>query len=222
MVKIGEDSSERLDAVPVQYRVIVTRRPKFACRSREGMVVQQPAPARLIEGGLPTEALVTQVTVARYADPQPLYRQAQMMARQGVVIDRSTLSFWMGYAAAEVAPVVTRLHDCPCLGTRLLEEIKVPVLDTGRGSTKQGYFWVVARRPPLGVALIHLRVEEQRLPRTTEKPVYSAALSGFRQKRGKLFRDHRDRPLRAIPDTWRDPRPPEPRAVRVGPTTEGG
>jgi transposase len=50
MALIGEDSSERLDVIPVQYRVIVTRRPKFACRACDGIVVQEPAPARLIEG----------------------------------------------------------------------------------------------------------------------------------------------------------------------------
>ena len=66
--------------------------------------------SRLIEGGIPTEALVAQVTAARFADHQPLYRQAQMMARQGVIVDRSTLSFWIGYAAAEIAPVVARLR----------------------------------------------------------------------------------------------------------------
>jgi hypothetical protein len=82
------------------------RRPKFACRTCIGTVVQAPAPARLIEGGIPTEALVAQVAVGRFADHQPLYRQAQMIARQGVILDRSTLSFWIGYAAAEVAPVV--------------------------------------------------------------------------------------------------------------------
>jgi transposase len=84
MTVIGEDSSERLDVIPVQYRVIVTRRPKFACRTCVGTVVQAPAPERLIEGGIPTEALVAQVAVARFADHQPLYRQAQMMAREGV------------------------------------------------------------------------------------------------------------------------------------------
>jgi transposase len=146
MVEIGEDRAERLDAVPVQYRVIVTRRPKFACRSCEGVVVQHPAPARLIEGGLPTEALVSQVAVARYADHQPLYRQAQMMARQGVLIDRSTLAFWMGYAAAEVAPVVTRLREIVLASARIFaDETVVPVLDPGRGRTKQGYFWAIAR-----------------------------------------------------------------------------
>ena len=53
---IGEDVSERLDIVPAQFRVIVTRRPKYACRSCTDGVVQAPAPARLIQGGMPTEA----------------------------------------------------------------------------------------------------------------------------------------------------------------------
>ena len=66
--KIGEDIARRLDVVPAQYRVLVTRRPKYACRACEGAVLQAPAPARLIEGGLPTERLVAQVLVAKYAD----------------------------------------------------------------------------------------------------------------------------------------------------------
>ena len=98
MTVIGEDTSERLDVIPVQFRVIVTKRPKLGCRACAGPVVQMPAPARLIEGGIPTEALVAHVLVARYADRLPLYRQAQIMARQGVILDRSTLSFWMGGA----------------------------------------------------------------------------------------------------------------------------
>ena len=109
MAVIGHDSSERLDVIPAQFRVLVTKRPKLACRACEGVVVQAAAPARLIEGGLPTEALVAHVLVARYADHLPLYRQAQMMARLGVELDRSTLSFWMGYAAAEVAPEPRRV-----------------------------------------------------------------------------------------------------------------
>ena len=75
MTVIGEDSSERLDVIPAQFRVIVTKRPKLACRACPGTVVQEPAPARLIEGGLPTEALVAHVLVARYADHLPLYRK---------------------------------------------------------------------------------------------------------------------------------------------------
>src|SRR6201999_2996579 len=88
---IGEDCSQRLDVIPAQYRVIVTRRPKSACRTCQEGVVQASAPARLIEGGLPTEQLVAHVVVAKYADHCPLYRQAQILARQGITIDRATL-----------------------------------------------------------------------------------------------------------------------------------
>jgi transposase len=70
----GEDVSERLDVVPAQFRVLVTRRPKYACRACEGAIVQAPAPGRLIEGGLPTEATVAHVLVSKYADHLPLYR----------------------------------------------------------------------------------------------------------------------------------------------------
>jgi len=74
--RIGEDVSERLDVVPAQFRVLVVRRPKYACRACTDGVSQAPAPARLIEGGLPTDATVAQVIVSKYADHCPLYRQA--------------------------------------------------------------------------------------------------------------------------------------------------
>jgi transposase len=146
MTVIGEDSSERLDVIPAQFRVIVTKRPKLTCRACPGTVVQAPAPQRLIEGGIPTEALVAHILVARYADHLPLYRQAQIMARQGVILDRATLAFWMGYAAAEIAPVVARLREMMLASVRIFaDETVVPVLDPGRGRTKQGYFWAIAR-----------------------------------------------------------------------------
>jgi transposase len=79
---IGEDRSERLDVIPMRYQVIVTRRPKYGCRSCQGAVVQAPAPSRLIEGGLPTERMVAHVLVTKYADHGPLYRQAQMLGKR--------------------------------------------------------------------------------------------------------------------------------------------
>jgi transposase len=106
---IGEDASERLDIVPAQFRVVVIRRPKYACRACETVVVQAPAPARLIEGGLPTEATVAQVLVSKYADHLPLYRQSQIYARQGINLDRSTLADWVGCAAFTLRPVHERL-----------------------------------------------------------------------------------------------------------------
>ena len=73
---IGEDVSERLDIVPARFRVIVTRRPKYACRACEGGIVQAPAPAHLIPGGMPTEATVAHVIVSKYADHLPFCDRA--------------------------------------------------------------------------------------------------------------------------------------------------
>jgi transposase len=100
MHAIGEDAAERLDVMPAQFRVLVTHRPKYACRACEGAVVQAPARERLIKGGLPTEAMVASVLVGKYAWHLPLYRQAQMLAAQGLDIKRAVLAFWVGYAAA--------------------------------------------------------------------------------------------------------------------------
>lgn len=60
--------------------MLVTRRPRHGCHSCENAVVQAPAPARIVEGGIPTEALIGQVLVSKYADHLPLYRQAQIYA----------------------------------------------------------------------------------------------------------------------------------------------
>jgi transposase len=143
---IGEETSERLDVIPAQFRVIVTHRPKYACRACEEAVVQAPAPERLIKGGLPTEAMVAHVLVAKYAWHLPLYRQAQMLLAQGIDIQRAILAFWVGYAAAELKPVYLRLRELILSSSKIaVDETIVPVLDPGRGCTKKGYFWAVAR-----------------------------------------------------------------------------
>ncbi len=132
--------------MPAQFRVIVTRRRKYACRSCEGGITQAPAKPRLIEGGMPTEATIASVIVSKYADRLPLYRQSQIYARQGVDIDRSTLAFWVGKAAHELKPV----HDALLVHLKtsskpFMDETPAPVLDPARGKTKKGYFWALAR-----------------------------------------------------------------------------
>ena len=143
---IGEESSQRLDKIPAQYQVIVTHRPKYGCRACEGAVVQAPAPERLIKNGNPTERLVASVVVDKFAWHNPLYRQAQIMKLQGLPVDRSTLAFWVGVAAAEVKPVYQRLKELLLGSAKIaVDETVAPVLDPGRGCTKKGYFWAIAR-----------------------------------------------------------------------------
>jgi transposase len=146
MAVIGHDISPRLDVIPAQFRVLVTKRPKLACRACEGVVVQAPAPERLIAGGMPTDAAVAHVLVSRYADHLPLYRQAQILARQGIGIGRDTLASWVGTAANEMGAVVARLREILLGSARLFaDETTLPVLDPGRGRTKKGYAWAIAR-----------------------------------------------------------------------------
>lgn len=146
MARIGEDRSERLDIVPAQFRAIVTIRPKYACRRCAGAVAQAPAPAHLIEGALPTERLIAHVMVAKYADHLPLYRQAQIYARAGIQLNRSTLADWVGKAAFHLAPIVERMAVMlKRSGKLFLDETPAPVLDPGRGRTKTGYLWALAR-----------------------------------------------------------------------------
>ena len=144
--QIGEDVAERLDVVPITFRVRVTRRPRYGCRACEGAVVQAPAPARIVEGGIPTEALIAQVLVAKYADHLPLYRQAQIYARQGIQLDRSTLADWVGRAAWYLRPLRDHILERLRRSERLFaDETTAPVLDPGRGRTKTGQLWAYAR-----------------------------------------------------------------------------
>jgi len=177
---IGEDRTEQLDIVPAQLRVRVTRRPRYGCRACEGAVVQAPAPDRLLGGGMATEALVAHIVVAKFCDHLPLYRQAGMLARQGVTLDRSTLASWVGRACWWLAP----LHDL-VLGTVLsapklfADDTTLPVLDPGRGRTKTGRLWCYAvdDRPWCGPghpAAAYVYSEDRR----SERP--AGHLAGFR------------------------------------------
>jgi transposase len=139
---IGESREEMLDIVPAQLRVRVIRRPRYACRSCEEAVVQAPAPERPITGGMATEALLAQVLVAKFGDHLPLYRQAQIFARQGIDLDRSTLSAWVGRACWWLEPLWRLLRRHVMGSTRIFaDDTPLPVLDPGRGRTKTGRLW---------------------------------------------------------------------------------
>ncbi|ARS66132.1 IS66 family transposase (plasmid) [Sinorhizobium meliloti RU11/001] len=147
MVRIGEDRTERLDRIPARYEVIVTIRPKYACPKGRTGVVQARAPAHLLEGSWPTEALLAEIAVSKHSEHMPLNRQAEVMARHGVPIDRTVLADWMGRTGAAIAPVVDHLAKRLLWeSTRLyVDETTAPVLDPGRGKTKTGYLWAVLR-----------------------------------------------------------------------------
>ena len=142
---IGEDRAEMLDYVPAQFRVRVIRRPRYGCRGCEEAVVQAPAPDRPIDGGMATEALLAHVLISKFCDSLPLYRQAQMLKRQGITLDRSTLSAWVGRACWWLTPLYELMLSTVLASPKVFaDDTTLPVLDPGRGKTKTGRLWCYA------------------------------------------------------------------------------
>lgn len=78
MAGIGEDVSERLDVIPAQFRVLVTRRPKLACSRCSQAMAQAQAPEHVAPGGLPTELFIAWIIVSKFGDQMPFFRQAEI------------------------------------------------------------------------------------------------------------------------------------------------
>ena len=141
---LGRDADELLDVAPVSWRVVRHVRPKYSCRSCE-RIVQAPAPAKAIAKGKATFATLAHVVVSKFDHHLPLYRQAEMMAAQGVELDRSTLAGWTGQAAALLDPIVSRIREEGLKATKIhTDDTPVPVLDPGRGKTAKARLWVYA------------------------------------------------------------------------------
>jgi len=145
MKRIGEDVAEMLEYVPARFKVIGHVRPKLSCACCQ-RIVQVPAPIRPIDRGLPGPGLLAHVAVSKFADALPLYRQAQIYAREGIELERSTLADWLGGVAHLVQPLVDALGRYVLAANKLhADDTPVPVLQPGRGVTKTGRLWTYVR-----------------------------------------------------------------------------
>lgn len=145
MRKLGEDVRAQLEYVPGRFVVHRHVRPKLSCRDC-GAIAQAPMPSLPIERGKPGPALLAHVLVSKYADHLPLYRQAQIYAREGVDLDRSTMADWVGRCSALLDPLVEAIGRHVFEANAIFtDDTPVPVLDPGRGRTKTGRFWAYVR-----------------------------------------------------------------------------
>lgn len=160
--RIGADISEALDMVPAIVRVIRTVRPKYACRKCQGGVVQAAAPRRMIEGGMTTTSMLAWIAAAKFAWSLPLNRQMQMLAGQGIIIDRSTPVAWMQRTAWWLEGLYWLQLKAIHRNSRIFcDETRMPVLEKGRRRTRTAQFWAhaVDDRPwngPAAPAVIYL------------------------------------------------------------------
>jgi transposase len=165
-VKIGQEESIRLDVVRARFRLIVTIRPKYIYKETAA-ILQAPAPEHIVEAGLPTEALLAQVAVSKYADGLPLYRQEAIYARDDVELSRSLMAQWMGAVGFHFEPLAAHVLARIREGERIFaDETTLPTLNPGAGKTKTSWLWAYARddRPFAGAGppMVAYRFEESR------------------------------------------------------------
>jgi transposase len=150
--KLGEDITETLEIVPRQWKVIQTVREKFTCRDCE-KVSQAPAPFHVIARGWAGPSLLAMILFEKFGQHQPLNRQAERYAREGVPLSLSTLADQVGSCCAVLAPLIRRLEAHVLAAERLHgDDTTVPVL--AKGKTDTGRCWVYVRddRPFGGTA----------------------------------------------------------------------
>ena len=152
IVKLGEDVTETLEVIPRRWKVIQTVREKYACRDCE-RVTQPPAPFHPTPRGWAGPSFLAMLLFEKFGQHQPLNRQAERYAREGVDLSLSTLADQVGAAAAALAPLHALIARHVLAAERLHgDDTTVPVL--ARSKTKTGRLWVYVRddRPFAGPA----------------------------------------------------------------------
>ena len=141
--KLGEDITETLEVIPRQWKVIQHVREKFTCRDCE-KISQAPAPFHVISRGWAGPSLLAMILFGKYGQHQPLNRQAERYAREGVPLSLSTLADQVGACCAVLAPLLRRLEAHVFAAERLHgDDTTVPVLAAGKTDT--GRCWVYVR-----------------------------------------------------------------------------
>lgn len=141
--KLGEDVTETLEVIPRQWKVIQTVREKFSCRQCEA-ISQPPAPFHVTPRGFAGPNLLAMVLFEKFGQHQPLNRQSERYAREGVDLSLSTLADQVGACAAVLRPLHALIEDHVLKAERLHgDDTTVPIL--AKGKTDTGRAWVYVR-----------------------------------------------------------------------------
>ena len=143
LAKLGEDVTETLEVIPRQWKVIAHVREKFTCRDCE-TISQAPAPFHVIARGWAGPSLLAMILFEKFGQHQPLNRQAERYAKEGVPLSLSTLADQVGACAAVLMPLFRRIEAHVLAAERLHgDDTTVPVL--AKGKTDTGRLWVYVR-----------------------------------------------------------------------------
>ncbi len=150
LTRIGEDSSEQLDIIPAQVRVLQHVRLKYACKGCEETIKSAPLPAHPIPKSNASPGLLAHIAVAKYQDALPLARQEKILQRAGVDIPRATLAGWMIKLGIFLAPLIAQLRaHLLAYDIVQMDETRIKVLkEAGRAASTNSYIWVQRGGPP--------------------------------------------------------------------------
>lgn len=141
--KLGEDITETLEVIPRQWKVIQTVREKFSCRECE-KITQPPAPFHVTPRGFAGPNLLAMILFEKFAQHQPLNRQSERYAREGVDLSLSTLADQVGACAAALKPIHSLIEAHVLAAERLHgDDTTVPIL--AKGKTDTGRIWTYVR-----------------------------------------------------------------------------
>jgi transposase len=188
LVRIGEETSEKLDIVPAQLKVIRTIRPKYACKKCEGLEISHPvkiAPLapQIIQKGIATPGLLAFVFTAKFCDAIPFYRQEKQFARIGIELSRADFCNWSAQVARQCDPLIEVFLDEIRAGpVAQMDETRVQVMkELDRADTSKSFMWVIRGGPP-GKPVIVYRYHPSR---SASVPLqYLSGYQGFLQTDG--------------------------------------
>jgi transposase len=150
--KLGEDTTETLEVIPRQWKVIQHVREKFACRDCE-TISQPPAPFHVIRRGWAGPSLLAMIVFEKFGQHQPLNRQAERYAKEGVPISLSTLADQVGACCAVLEPIFARIEAHVFAADRIHgDDTTVPVLARGKTDIARSWVYVRDDQPFGGVA----------------------------------------------------------------------
>lgn len=155
---LGEEVSKKLHFQPAQLQVERHIQKTYVCPECEGGIHTAPKPPSLLPKSMATPSLLAWVTVSKFCDALPLYRQSQIFARLGAELDRTTLANWMMAVGEQVQPLVNLLWDKLREQDVLhMDETPVQVLnEPGKTPQSKSYMWVSTAGPPdAGIVLFH-------------------------------------------------------------------
>jgi transposase len=143
LAKLGEDVTETLEVVPRQWKVVQHVREKFPCRACES-ISQAPAPFHVLPRGFAGPSLLAMIVFEKYGQHQPLNRQADRYAREGVNLSLSTLADQVGGCAVLLRPIYDLIRAHVFAGSRVHgDDTTVPVL--AKSKTRTGRLWTYVR-----------------------------------------------------------------------------